>query len=172
MDQIYYATFDSPIGPIWTAWTDQGVHLVQFGGEPGAFRENIRRNVAENCHVTETAGGQVTIELSEYFARTRERFTVPLRPRGTSFDMRVWKALRTIPFGETRSYADIATQIGQREAVRAVGRANGRNPVPILIPCHRVIRRNGSLGGYSSGLPIKRWLLQHERGVAGRGGSA
>ncbi|HEX4621969.1 MAG TPA: methylated-DNA--[protein]-cysteine S-methyltransferase [Myxococcaceae bacterium] len=102
-------------------------------------------------------------ELEEYFRGKRSTFTVPLLPDGTDFQREVWAALRTIPCGETRSYADIARALQRPKAVRAVGAANGRNPIPIIVPCHRVIGTSGELVGFGGGLPMKRWLLEHER---------
>lgn len=101
-------------------------------------------------------------QLGEYFEKKRERFELPLDPRGTDFQRAVWKALREIPFGETVSYAHVAKKIGRPSAQRAVGAANGSNPIALIIPCHRVIGANGSLTGYGGGLPRKRWLLAHE----------
>lgn len=101
-------------------------------------------------------------QLTEYFAGEREAFDLPLAPRGTDFQRDVWKALERIPFGKTVSYAHIAKQIGRPAAVRAVGAANGSNPISLIIPCHRVIGADGSLTGYGGGLPRKRWLLAHE----------
>jgi methylated-DNA-[protein]-cysteine S-methyltransferase len=105
-------------------------------------------------------------QLAAYFAGERDAFTVPLAPRGTPFQHRVWAALARIPFGETRTYADIARAIGAPAAVRAVGAANGRNPLSIIVPCHRVIGTGGKLTGYAGGVDAKRWLLAHE-GVRG-----
>ncbi|MDX7856878.1 methylated-DNA--[protein]-cysteine S-methyltransferase [Aeromonas caviae] len=102
-------------------------------------------------------------EFRDYFAGRLQRFTLPLAPRGTTFQQAVWQALCDIPYGETRSYGDIARAIGKPNAVRAVGAANGRNPLSIIIPCHRVIGQNGSLTGYAGGLPIKQALLTLER---------
>ena len=102
-------------------------------------------------------------QILEYFAGTRKTFTVPLHAPGTEFQQRVWEALRQIPFGEIRSYGEIATAIGEPKAVRAVGTANGMNRIAILIPCHRVIGADGALTGYGGGLWRKDWLLQHER---------
>jgi len=107
---------------------------------------------------------QAQRELAEYFSGTRRRFTVGLDFTGTEFQNKVWNALRTIPFGETRSYGDIADQIGSRKAVRAVGAANGRNPIPIIVPCHRVIGADGTLTGFAGGLAIKAQLLALESG--------
>lgn len=101
-------------------------------------------------------------QLREYFAGRRRKFTVPLSLHGTDFQRRAWAAMRTIPFGATLSYAEQARMIGAPRAVRAVGGANGANPVPIIVPCHRVIASDGSLGGYALGLKMKRWLLAHE----------
>ena len=106
---------------------------------------------------------QAERELSEYFAGSRERFEVPLAPRGTPFQQAVWDALRAMPFGTTCSYGDLARQIGRPRAVRAVGAANGANPLSVIVPCHRVIGADGKLTGYAGGLPAKRWLLTHER---------
>ncbi len=106
---------------------------------------------------------QAAAELGEYFAGRRRNFTLPLAPRGTEFQQRVWSELRRIPCGETRTYGEIARAIGQPRACRAVGMANNRNPIAILIPCHRVIGRDGSLTGYAAGLTVKRQLLELER---------
>lgn len=101
-------------------------------------------------------------QLEEYFAGRRKTFDLPLAPRGTEFQRRVWSALQKIPYGKTVAYADIAQRIGNPKGVRAVGLANGRNPIPIVIPCHRVIGKNGTLTGYGGGLPIKQKLLEIE----------
>ena len=101
-------------------------------------------------------------QLREYFAGHRRTFDIPLAPEGTGFQKLVWNALCAIPFGVTRSYGDIAAAIGRPAASRAVGAANGRNPIAIIVPCHRVIGSNGTLTGYGGGLPTKRWLLAHE----------
>jgi methylated-DNA-[protein]-cysteine S-methyltransferase len=101
-------------------------------------------------------------QLAEYFAGRRQRFALPLDPSGTTFQRDVWDALQTIPFGETRSYAQIAKQIGQPRAVRAVGAANGRNPLSIVVPCHRVVGSTGALTGFAGGLAVKARLLALE----------
>lgn len=101
-------------------------------------------------------------QLEEYFRGERTTFDLPLAPRGTAFQQRVWRALLQIPHGETWSYQRLARTIGRPAAVRAVGASNGRNPIPIIIPCHRVIGADGSLTGYGGGLPMKKWLLAHE----------
>jgi len=109
---------------------------------------------------------QAEAQLREYFAGERRQFTLPLRPEGTPFQQAVWQALGRIPYGATCSYADLARAVGRPNACRAVGNANGHNPLPILIPCHRVIAADGSLGGYTGGLDKKALLLQLERAHA------
>jgi methylated-DNA-[protein]-cysteine S-methyltransferase len=101
-------------------------------------------------------------QLREYFAGTRQTFDLPLAPRGSGFQELVWQTLLKIPFGETWSYGQLAKHIGRPSASRAVGTANGANPISIIVPCHRVIGANGTLTGYGGGLPAKRWLLAHE----------
>ena len=101
-------------------------------------------------------------QLAEYFAGTRRDFDVPLAPRGTGFQQRVWRELAKIPYGETRSYGELARALGAPTASRAVGAANGKNPLSILVPCHRVIAGTGALTGYAGGIAAKRWLLEHE----------
>jgi methylated-DNA-[protein]-cysteine S-methyltransferase len=114
-------------------------------------------------------GAALARELAEYFAGERREFTVPLLPEGTRFQREVWDALRRIPCGETRSYGQLARELGRPGAARAVGQANGRNPLPILIPCHRVLASDGGIGGYlgdwseGRGIALKRWLLELER---------
>lgn len=103
-------------------------------------------------------------QLAQYFAGERRAFDLPLAPRGTEFERRVWQALLAIPYGETRSYAEVAAAIGRPSACRAVGHANGSNPIAVVIPCHRVIGSDGSLTGYGGGLPLKRFLLDLENG--------
>lgn len=102
-------------------------------------------------------------QLEEYFHGTRQRFDLPLRPSGTPFQQKVWEALCTIPYGETRSYKEIAIQIQNPNGCRAVGMANNRNPIIIVVPCHRVIGSDGTLVGYAGGLQVKEWLLEHEK---------
>jgi methylated-DNA-[protein]-cysteine S-methyltransferase len=105
---------------------------------------------------------QAATEISEYFASSRTSFSVPFSPAGTAFQRAVWTALASIPFGETRSYRDIARMVDRAKAVRAVGAANAVNPLPLVLPCHRVIGSNGRLTGYAGGIAVKKWLLDHE----------
>ncbi len=157
---------ESPIGPLVTAAIDAGLVLLEFG-DPDRLADQTARLerwfpgpiiVGEHPHLT-----QLSTELREYFAGTRREFEVPLVLRGTSFELSVWRALQTIPWGDTCSYADIARRIDRPKAVRAVGSANGRNRLAIVIPCHRVVNTGGALGGYGGGLWRKRRLLEIEQ---------
>lgn len=145
---------NTAIGPLWLDANDLGLTKVSFQSI-----ENAKTNI-----FTE----QAAQELHEYFAGTRQNFTVPfIFEKGTPFQQKVWKALYTIPFGETRSYLDIAIAVNSPKAVRAIGQANSRNPLPIIVPCHRVIGKNGKLVGYLGrseldGLSIKKQLLALE----------
>jgi len=133
--------------------TETAILSIEFTpyGDPQGERNDRGR-------IIQAAGRQ----LRDYFAGTRRQFDLPLDPQGTAFQQRVWQYLVTIPFGETRSYAQVAEAIGSRAAVRAVGAANGANPIPIVVPCHRVIGANGKLTGYGGGLPLKQRLLELE----------
>jgi O-6-methylguanine DNA methyltransferase len=166
MEAVYYASCASPIGSIWVASDKSGVCLVSFGGKEEEFREELTRAGFGQAQPDREFNRGILKEIEAYFAGKIVSFSSPLRPRGGSFDMKVWQALQRIPRGETRSYEEIAQAIGNPRACRAVGGANGRNPLPLLIPCHRVIRKDGGLGGFSSGTAIKQWLLQFEQKVA------
>lgn len=158
---VRYARLATPVGPILVAETDGGVVAIHF--EDG----RRRRRVDPAWRVADAREIRLAAQLAEYFAGTRRTFEVRLAPQGTPFQRRVWEAVAAIPYGKTRSYGAIAAEIGAPSAVRAVGAANGQNPWPIVVPCHRVIGSDGSLTGYGGGLPIKRALLDFERG-AGR----
>ncbi|OLC85988.1 MAG: hypothetical protein AUG85_06275 [Gemmatimonadetes bacterium 13_1_20CM_4_66_11] len=110
-------------------------------------------------------------QLEEYFARTRTTFALPLEAVGSAFEHRVWNALRQIPYGTTTSYGALAKLLGDKHATRAVGLANGKNPIPIIVPCHRVVGSKGELTGFGGGLDTKRWLLEHEGAMLGLGAS-
>ena len=156
-----YKTMPSPVGELKLVASDKGLTAILW--------ENERPNRVRLGDLAEDRNHPVLIEaerqLKAYFAGTLDRFTLKLHPQGTPFQKKVWAALLTIPFGETRSYADIAHQIGSPKAVRAVGAANGRNPISIIAPCHRVIGTNGKLTGFAGGLDAKARLLALE-GVA------
>ena len=149
----------TPIGVLKLAASEDGLVAVIFPEEKKKreFAE-APGNDAARAHL-----GAAVKALNEYFAGKRKDFgDLKLAPQGTEFQLGVWKALRKIPFGQTKSYADIARMIGNPKAMRAVGLANGRNPIPIIVPCHRVIGANGMLTGFGGGLPTKKWLLGHE----------
>ncbi len=157
MAQIfYYAHMSSPVGALCIAATESGLARVEF--DRGDFPPDDGNSWTESQERTAVYRRQ----LEEYFARARKQFDFPLDLVGTEFEKRCWRALRDIPYGETRSYAQIARAIGNPKATRAVGLANGKNPVAIVVPCHRVIGANGDLTGYGGGLEIKRKLLQLE----------
>lgn len=149
----------SPVG-LLTLASDAGA-LVECSFEGRAPVADARRSPASDPVLD-----QARRELDAYFAGALREFTVPVSPRGSEFQRRVWSALRAIPYGQTTTYGAIASRIGAREAVRAVGAANGANPIAIIIPCHRVIGANGSLTGFGGGLERKQFLLDLERGEA------
>lgn len=157
---LYYDSIETPIGPLLLLGDGEG--LVELGlPERGKLAQPPAGAQASKARLRAAAH-----QLGEYFAGTRSQFDLPLHPSGTAFQLEVWGALLTIPYGETVSYKDIAQRIGRPRAVRAVGAANGANPLAIIVPCHRVIGSHGDLVGYGGGLPIKRWLLAHERQFA------
>jgi O-6-methylguanine DNA methyltransferase len=174
MEPLHYTIVESAIGPLFVAASDRGLVALEFDKRlPGqqTIRPNPRDLRAENStvHLTESASAicVYTRQLEEYFARQRRHFDFPLDLRGTSFQLACWQALLAIPYGETRSYADIARAVGRPQGFRAVGMANNRNPVAIVVPCHRVIASDGSLCGYGGGLEIKRKLLELEGALSG-----
>lgn len=160
---------ETPLGPMIAGATDAGLCLLEFT-EPQRLERQLatlrRRASAALVPADHPHLSAVKRELDEYFAGTRRTFAVPTDAHGTAFEQRVWQALSRIPYGETRSYEAIARATGNAAAVRAVGHANGRNPIAIVVPCHRVVNKNGDLGGYGGGLWRKRRLLHLE--TAGR----
>jgi methylated-DNA-[protein]-cysteine S-methyltransferase len=156
-DAVKYAVVPSPIGEL-VVWGDDGqVRGLSFADSRTAAA------VDSSWDCDETAFLQTKSQLAAYFAGELTEFKLELAPRGTEFQRRVWSALREIPYGTTTTYGRLAMQLGDPRAVRAVGLANGRNPIAIIIPCHRVVGSNGSLTGYGGGLDRKEWLLAHER---------
>lgn len=141
----------SPVGPLTLTQEDQALTGLHFGEHP-------QQGAEDPTPLLEEAARQ----LEEYFAGQRKVFSLPLAPKGTEFQLRVWQALLQIPYGETRSYGELAAMVGNPKACRAVGGANHRNPLSILIPCHRVVGTGGSLTGYAGGLAIKEFLLKLE----------
>ena len=160
-----YKTMASPVGRLTLIASDDGLAAVLWENDrPGRVRLDVEGEETEHPRLVEAER-----QLEEYFAGRRTRFDVTLDVSGTVFQRKVWTALLTIPFGETRSYKDIARQIGSPDAVRAVGAANGRNPVSIIAPCHRVIGSTGELTGFAGGLDAKARLLSLEAARQGRG---
>ncbi|NIR29867.1 MAG: methylated-DNA--[protein]-cysteine S-methyltransferase [Gammaproteobacteria bacterium] len=160
----YTSTFNSPCGPLVCVVDEAGVVLrVEFakGRRPSEIRNELAR---AGVRLVEDPGRTRVVrdQLQDYFSGRRRRFGLELAPQGTAFQRSVWRALQDIPFGETRTYADIARAIGRPRASRAVGRATGANPIPIVIPCHRVVGSDGSLVGFGGGLDVKAALLAHE----------
>lgn len=152
-----YSHIDSPVGPLLIAAADDGLRAIEFH----APRHIVPRRDGwrEGGHALIDAAHR---QLDEYFDRRRETFDVPLAPEGTPFQRQVWLTLATIPYGATISYTELAARVGRPTATRAVGAANGRNPLPIVLPCHRIIGSNGSLVGFGGGLPTKQFLLELE----------
>lgn len=146
----------SPIGPLTLVEEDGALAAVRF-------HPDLPRDAASFALPSTPLLRQAAAELREYFAGQRRQFTVPLAPKGTPFQQKVWKALQEIPYGETRSYKEIAIAAGNEKACRAVGMANNRNPLPIFIPCHRVVGSDGKLVGYAGGLDVKTFLLELEK---------
>lgn len=157
---------DSPVDELTLVGDDTGLRALLFAEHRAVLsRVSLGREVsrAQAPKVLSAAADQ----LAEYFAGERTDFELPLVPVGTDFQHKVWDGLRRIPYGSTTSYGELATQVGVRGAARAVGLANGRNPLSIVVPCHRVIGADGSLSGYGGGPARKQALLDHERAVAG-----
>lgn len=159
---IHYTRIDSPIGPLLLAASDAGMHAIQFHDAKHPVRRG--KDWEQSAHPLLERAKQ---QLDEYFAGTRHTFDLPLAPQGTPFQRQVWQTLAGIGYGETLSYGQLAARVGRPTASRAVGAANGRNPLPIVLPCHRVIGADGSLTGFGGGLPTKRFLLRLEGALPG-----
>lgn len=163
---LWYTEVDTPIGQLVVASEDDAIM--------GVYMESHRHGpVDRDSWLPDVNGVRPVLnaartQLAEYFSGKRVAFKLKLRARGTEVQQTVWRALSDIPFGETRSYGEIAATIGNPKASRAVGAANGRNPISIIVPCHRVIGSNGSLTGFGGGIERKEWLLAHESRVSGR----
>jgi len=156
---------DSPLGVIRVSATADGVSRIRLGDDHTAAGL-VEQSDESAANATAISFAQrAADELAAYFADSDAPFTTPLAPRGTQFQMRIWSRMREIPRGETMSYGELAREVGSPNASRAVGMACGRNPIPIIVPCHRVVAANGSLHGFSAGLWRKEWLLEHECGI-------
>lgn len=149
---------DSPLGPLYLVASPQGLQEVSRQKCAAPMAQSLKRSAPEIQILAQAAQ-----ELAEYFAGKRQHFEIPLAPHGTAFQQTVWRELQKIPYGSTCSYKTVAARIQNPKALRAVGSANGKNPLCIVIPCHRVIAADGGIGGYSGGLPIKRKLLALEQ---------
>lgn len=152
MATTYHTTINSPVGFLKITTNDEALLSVDFSdqySESDGYQPEILRNVVS--------------QLIEYFNGTRTEFSLNLNPEGTEFQKRVWQLVESIPFGKTVSYLDIARLSGSEKNTRAVGLANGKNPIPIIIPCHRVIGSSGKMTGYAGGIERKKWLLLHEQ---------
>jgi methylated-DNA-[protein]-cysteine S-methyltransferase len=158
----YYTTTASPIGSLLLVGDGESITVLDM--------EPHDPTLVVAARPDDGPFRQAVDQLAAYFAGARTDFELPLAPRGTEFQRRVWQALRSIPYGHTTSYGELATLVGNPNASRAVGLANGRNPIAIVVPCHRVIGRDGRLTGYGGGLDRKRWLLDHEASVLHRHG--
>jgi len=175
METLHFTTVSSPVGPLFLAASQKGLVALEFDRRL-AGQQTIRPNPRDlraasgGLRFEESAGAMSVYvgELDEYFAGQRREFSFPLDLRGTPFQLACWRALLAIPYGETRTYADIARAVGRPQGFRAVGLANNRNPVAIIVPCHRVIASDGTLCGYGGGLETKRKLLELEGAVSGR----
>ncbi len=158
MDRRFFTEMDSPVGNLLLVSNGGALARIEFESEPKARRGRLDGTRSSQPF------REVTRQLEEYFAGKRQNFDLPLQPEGTPFQLATWRALQEIPYGETRAYSEIARRIGRPRAARAVGAANGSNPIPIVIPCHRVIGAAGDLTGFGGGLSVKRFLLELERG--------
>ncbi len=162
--KIYHSAINTSVGELSLFASNQGLHRISWGKH---FAEELLMKwfpgdweILWNDH--NTILQRVQDQLQSYFIKKLLQFNLPLEPKGTPFQLSVWNQLQKIPYGYTWSYQQLATAIGKPNAIRAVGNANARNPIPIIIPCHRVIRKNGNLGGYGGGIVIKDRLLAHE----------
>lgn len=161
MSDLRHVVIGTPIGPLTLVAAADALRDVRFAnGRPVGPADGP-------ADPGRAVLAQAARELGEYFAGERTAFDVALDPRGSAFQRQVWSGLATIPYGETVSYGEQARRLGHAGKARAIGAANGRNPLPVILPCHRVVGRDGSLTGFGGGLATKAWLLHHERRVAG-----
>jgi methylated-DNA-[protein]-cysteine S-methyltransferase len=164
MEKIYYSFFKSPfLKKVFVASTRKGVCMVDFLTSEKTFLKRLRDRFSGEVIKDHRTNKKVLSQLDQYLKRKLRRFNLKLDTKGTSFERKVWSELARIPYGRTRSYKEIAKAIGHPKAFRAVGNANGSNPLPLIIPCHRVIQHNGHLGGYGHGIKVKKHLLDFEK---------
>jgi methylated-DNA-[protein]-cysteine S-methyltransferase len=157
---FHTTTMDSPVGELRLIAGENGLRAILWGAEDAERIASIDDELVEG---TTPVLDEAISQLEEYFAGTRREFDLPLDPAGTEFQQSAWMVLRTIPYGQTISYGQQAEQLGDPNKARAVGAANGKNPLSIVVPCHRVVGSNGHLTGFAAGIDVKSWLLDHER---------
>ncbi len=164
MQTIYYSSFNSPrLKKVFVASTGKGVCVVDFLKTEQAFLRELRGTFTAKIVKDDLKNRKAINQLKKYLEGKLRRFNCKLDFEGTPFQKKVWSALTKIPYGQTRSYRDVAKSIGHPKAFRAVGNANGQNPIPLIVPCHRVIESNGGLGGFGHGIKVKRRLLDFEK---------
>jgi methylated-DNA-[protein]-cysteine S-methyltransferase len=163
IEQIGFSrrTYQAPFGVVTVVGSDLGIRYVLFSDD--AHPKPLEQLRISDTAIHDSVNNAIT-QLEEYFAGTRRDFELPLDLRGTEFQVAAWTALADIPYGHTASYGQQAASIGRPKAVRAIGGANGRNPVAIVLPCHRIVGADGSLTGFGGGIEVKKWLLDHEQG--------
>ncbi len=158
---LFYSDMNSPLGKI-TVWADDN-HLIKLSWQKETDPLHIKPNREEVLRPESNELLREAVrQLQLYFEGKLRKFDLPLNPAGTGFQRKIWQALQEIPYGNTWCYQELARRAGNARAMRAAGNANSRNPIPVIIPCHRVIQKNGKLGGFSGGIHIKQWLLAHE----------
>jgi methylated-DNA-[protein]-cysteine S-methyltransferase len=160
-DMLHTITMHSPVGELRLIAGERGLRAILWGAEDAARLAWV--NEADRVEGRTAVLDQAVAQLEEYFAGTRREFDLPLDPSGTPFQQSAWMVLRSIPYGRTMSYGEQARRLGDPNKARAVGAANGKNPLSIVVPCHRVIGSTGNLTGFGGGLEAKSWLLDHER---------
>ncbi len=168
MERLLTTTIDSPVGVLTLAAVDRGLRAVLWAEEPAGRVALVGAECVDDAGEVTPARrvlGEAIRQLHEYFEGVRRRFDLPLDPVGTEFQQKAWQVLRTIPYGTTMTYGEQAARLGDRNKSRAVGSANGRNPIGIIVPCHRVVGSNGALTGFAGGMDAKAWLLRHEQGA-------
>ena len=164
MEKIYYSSFQSPfLKKVFVASTERGICMVDFLKSEKTFLKRLKERFFGKTIRDDQKNKEVLSQLKRYLKGDLKRFDCKLDLKGTPFEKKVWSALAKIPYGQTRSYKEIAQAIGHPKAFRAVGNANGQNSIPLIIPCHRVIESNGGLGGFGHGLKVKKQLLDLER---------
>jgi O-6-methylguanine DNA methyltransferase len=164
MDKVYYTSFDSPIlRKVFVASTEKGVYMVDFLTSEKVFLKALQERFLGEIVRDDRRNKEAVSQLKKYLIGRLKKFDCPLDLKGTPFEKRVWSELKKIPYGQTRSYQEVARAIGRPKAFRAVGNANGNNSLPLIIPCHRVIASNGGLGGFGHGIKVKKQLLDFEK---------